>query len=294
MQDLGGGHDPGRMAVGADQVVADPDLAHRGPAGRGGQRRVQGQGLAHGGAGGDDDHLAGVQAVGEGVQVGEAGRDAGEHAVVAADRLDLVQGAGHDLRQRVVVLAGAALGDGVDLGLGPVHQLVGVGLARVAELDDPGAGLDQAAQDGALADDARVVAGVGGGRHRGDEGVQVRGAADPGDLGAAGELVGDHDGVGRLAPAVQVEDRLVDQLVGRPVMVGRADHLDHVRDGILREQHPAEDALFRRHVVRRRALEVVIPRNDLGDAHLALLPRASERGTNAAQPSPESVVADAL
>jgi hypothetical protein len=69
-------------------------------------------------------------------------------------------------------------------------------------------------------------------------------------------------------------------------MVGRPDRLDHVRDGVLREQHPAEDALLRRYIVRRRPLEVIAPWGNLGDAHLPLLPRASdvlvsERDTNA-------------
>ena len=291
-QNFGRGQDPRRPSVGAEQVLAGLDLAHGGPAGRGRQRGVQRQGLAHARSRSYDDHLAGVQAVGEDVEVGEAGRDAGEDSAVAADGLDLVQGAGHDLGQRVVVLAGPALGDGVHLGLGPVHELVGVRVARVAELHDPGARLDQAAQDRALLDDAGVVAGVGRGRHRGDERVQVRGAADPGDLAAPGELVGDGDGVGRLAPAVQVEDGLVDELVRRPVVVGGPDHLDHVRDGILGQQHPAEDALFRRDVVRRSPLEVVAPRSNLGDAHLSLLPRTSERGTNARLLGPDSVVAD--
>ena len=105
--------------------------------------------------------------------------------------------------------------------------------------------------------------------------MQVGAAADAGDLAAPGELVGDRDRVGGLTPAVQVEDGLVDQLVGRPVVVGWPDHLDHVRDGVLREQHPAEHALLRRHVVRRGPLEIVAPRRNLGDAHLPLLPRVS-------------------
>jgi hypothetical protein len=90
VHDLGRGHDGRGPAVGADQLVADTDLAHRGPAGWCGQRRVKRQGLAYRGAGGYDDHLAGVQAVGEAVQVGEAGRDAGEASAAAADGLDLV------------------------------------------------------------------------------------------------------------------------------------------------------------------------------------------------------------
>ena len=83
----------------------------------------------------------------------------------------------------------------------------------------------------------------------------------------------------------------MDQLVSGPVVVDGADHLDHVRDGVLREEHAAEGALFRRNVVRRCPLEVVVPR-DLGDAHVTLLPRASERGTNALLPPPDSVLAD--
>jgi len=37
VHDLGRGHDGRGTAVGADQLVADADLAHRGPAGRRGQ-----------------------------------------------------------------------------------------------------------------------------------------------------------------------------------------------------------------------------------------------------------------
>jgi len=84
---------------------------------------------------------------------------------------------------------------------------------------------------------------------------------------------------------------LVDQLVRGPVVVSRPDHLDHVRDGVLGEQHPAEHALLRRDVVRRGPLEVVVPRRDLGDAHLTLLPRASEPSANALLPSPDTVLA---
>jgi len=47
------------------------------------------------------------------------------------------------------------------------HEIIGIGLARIAELDDPGARFHQAAQDRALPDDAGVVARVGCGRHRG-------------------------------------------------------------------------------------------------------------------------------
>ena len=133
---------------------------------RRGQRGVEGERLADRRPRGDDDHLAGVQAVGELVEVGEAGRDADHLAAAGADRLDLVERALHDRRQRQVVLGGPPVGDVVDLGLGGVDDVVGVAVAGVAELDDPGAGLDQPAQDRRLAHDPRVVAGVGRGGHR--------------------------------------------------------------------------------------------------------------------------------
>ena len=74
-------------------IVVQPDGV-----GSGGVERER---LPDRGPGGDDDHLAGVQAVGERVQVGEPGRHAGQRAAAAADRLDLVERARHDLRQRL-------------------------------------------------------------------------------------------------------------------------------------------------------------------------------------------------
>ena len=116
---------------------------------------VQPQGrLADGRPGGEDDHLAGVQAVGEPVQIGETRWYAGHRAVAVAGGLDLVDRALDDVADRQVVLGGAPLGDGVDLGLRGVDQVVDVAaVGRVAQLDDPGAGLDQPAQHGPLAHD---------------------------------------------------------------------------------------------------------------------------------------------
>ena len=165
---------------------------------------------------------------------------------------------------------------GVDLGLGAVKQFIGVPVTRVAELHDPGAHLDQAAQDRPLAHDPGVVSGVRRGRHGRDQGVQVGGAAHPPDVPALGQLGRHGDGVGWLPAAVQVEDHLVHELVRGPVVIMRPDHLEDVGNRVLRQQHPAEHALLRGNVMRRRPLEFPVPRRDLGNAHLMPPPLAGE------------------
>ena len=66
--------------------------------------------------------------------------------------LDLVDRGLDDVADGVVVLGRRAVGDGVDLGLRGVDDVLDVAAAlRVAELDDAGAGLDEAAQHGPLA-----------------------------------------------------------------------------------------------------------------------------------------------
>ena len=119
-----------------------------------------------------------MQALGEFVEVGEAGGHAVELALVLLDILERVEDVRAHLRHGHVVGGFAPVGDGVDLGLGLVDDLVDVAArVRVAELDDARSRGDEAAHDGALAHDTRVVGGVRGGGHGGDEGVQVGGAA---------------------------------------------------------------------------------------------------------------------
>ncbi len=222
--------------------------------GRAGEVQRQ-RGLTHGGAGRDDDHLAGVQAVRQRVEVREARRDTGHLAAARTDGLDLVERAFHDVAEGEVVLTGALLGDRVDLGLGGVDDLVDVPVGRVSHLRDLRTGLDEPPEDRALVDDLRVERGVGGGRDGLHQGVQIRRSADLGDLPALDQLGGDRDRVGRLALGVEVEDRGVDGLVRRAVEVVALDDLHDVGDGVLGEQHAAEDRLLRVQVLGRHPLE---------------------------------------
>ena len=74
------------------------------------------------------------------------------------------------------------------------------------------------------------------------------------DLAALGQLVRDGDGVRRLAATVEVDDRVVHDLVRRPVEVGAADLLDDVGDRVLGDHHAAEHAALRVEVLRRGAV----------------------------------------
>src|SRR5690606_33140469 len=242
------------------------------------------------------DHLAGVQAVGEPVEVRVPGRDAGHALAAALGGLDLVERGPEDLGERQVVLGRAPLGHGVDLGLGAVDDLVDVAaVGRVAELHDARAGLDEAPQDGALAHDAGVVPGVRGGGDAGHEVVDVGGAADALELAALGELSDDGDRVGGLAAAVEVDDRLVHDLVRGAVEVGAADLLDDVGDRVLRQEHAAEHAHLRRDVLGRRPVEPGRTRPpvaflELLDRHAPLAPPSPRRPSWAARSGPPFVV----
>ena len=256
--DLGGRHDACRPAGRVQENVAHADRSHGRPAVGRRQRCIQSECLPDPRTGRHDDHLARVQAVGDVVEVGEAGGHAEGHPTARGDGVDLVHRRLEDVLEGHVVLGDAAVGDLVDGGLGAVDDVVGVRALGpvVAELHDARARLDEASQDRAVGDDLGVVAGVGGRGHRGDEGVQVRRPADAQELAPALELGGDGDGVGGLPAAVEVQHALVDRLVGRTVEVVGLEHLDDVGDGVLAEQDRAEHRLFGGEVLGRLPVEL--------------------------------------
>ncbi len=243
---------------GVEQFVADADLTHGGPSGGCGERGVEGESLADAGTGGDDDHLSRVQSVGEFVEFGEPRGHADRDAAAAGDRVDLVHRRLQQFFEGDEVFGGAPFGDIEDLGLRTVDDFCDVLTVRagVAVLDDARACFDEPAQDGLLRDDLGVVAGVRGSGHRLGQGDEVRGAADALELAAAVEFGRHGDGVGGFAAAVEVEDRVVDGLVGGAVEIAGAQHLENVGDGVLAQQHAADDGLLGNHVLRGLATEV--------------------------------------
>ena len=273
-QHVGRRHDPNRPTVSAKQEVADGDLAHGRPSEGRRQRCVEGQRLADARPGRDDHHLPRVQTIGQRVQIGETRWHTGRAAPGHGDRVDLVHGRLQQLLEDDVVLAGAPLGDVIDLRLRAIDDLVDLAAADlplrapVPELHDARAGLDQAPQDRLLGDDLRVVAGVCRGRHARDEGVQVHRAADPAQRSGPLQLRGHRDRVRGLAARVQIDDRVEDERVGRLVEVCGPQRLHHVGDRILGQQHAAQHRLLRIQILRRLPVE----RGALGGADRRALP----------------------
>jgi hypothetical protein len=95
---------------------------------------------------------------------------------------------------RGLLQAGRARDDLGELLLDQVADFVLVALLAVGVLQDALRRLDDRAPVCLGADDLRVVRAVGGGGHGLDAGVQVRRAADLGQLPAFGQLGGDGDG----------------------------------------------------------------------------------------------------
>ena len=77
---------------------------------------------------------------------------------------------------------------------------------------------------------------------------------------AAVQLRGHGHRVGGLTAPVQVQDRVVDVLMRGAVEVAGAQPLQHVGDGVLAQQHAAEDGLLGRDVLGRLPTEVLTGR----------------------------------
>ena len=113
-----------------------------------------------------DDHLPGVQAVGQVVEVGEPRGDSGHLTGLARGGLDLVDRRLKHIAKDRVVIPATLVRHGVDLGLSGIDDVDDVSaVLAVAHLDDLRAGIDEPPQDRSLGHDLRVVPGVGCRRH---------------------------------------------------------------------------------------------------------------------------------
>ena len=215
----------------------------------GGQR-----GLAHARPGGQHHELRVVQPAGQIVEVLEAGGHAHPFAVLQAG-VDAVE----SLDQQVVDfddLVGAPLVvDGEDLLLRPAHHFPGLDGGLVGVAEDFGAGVDQGPQGGLVADDFRIIDGVGRIGNRMDHFGQVGRAAHGLQVAAVREPLEEQGGVDAQAQVVHGQQMGVEFLVGVGVEVGGPHHQRHVVAQVGVQQQAAEHAFFGVEILRRQAVE---------------------------------------
>ena len=222
------------------------------------QRDVLGQvgdegALAHRRAGGEHDHRPGLQAAGRLVEVAVAGRQAGDLAAVLLELLevpDLLVDERADRVQALRLLLGRDL---EDQALGALDDQAGVVLPLEHGRLDLVGRVQQAAELAEVRDDLGVPRQR---RDLGDRRGQLPDRLAPAGLierPGAPQLLDDRDRVDRLVLAVELADRLVDDLVLRGVeVVGLERILDgQAVPGLLREHHRAEHGLLGVEVVRR-------------------------------------------
>ena len=212
---------------------------------RGVRRDPQGERcLAHRRSGTDHDQRSGLQAGEHGVEVGVARRGAGDGVAALVEHLELLEAPVEQRRQLLQGVGVATLGDREHHRLGGVDGLLDVVERLVAQLCDLVGGGDQAPQQRLLLDDAGVVLGVGDRRGPGLERDQRGRTAHGVEHAGRGELLGHGDRVHALSGAVEGLDRREDVAVRRLVEVVLGDDVRHRRDGVLGQQHGAEERLL--------------------------------------------------
>ena len=210
--------------------------------------------LAHRRAGGDHDEVARLEPAGHAVEIGEAGRRAGQLLAGDGQLVQLVELVVEQRGDRAEVAAVVRVGDVEHDPLGLLDDLArALTLVEDARLDLIRR-VEQAPQQRGVADDARVLAQVGDVRDRPGEEIDAVGPAGGGERSGGAQGVGHGDRVDRLAALVEVEHRGEDGAVALAIEVlGPQRLLDHERvHRALRHQDRPEHRLLCLDVVRRR------------------------------------------
>src|SRR5260221_10444570 len=155
-----------------------------------------------------------MQPGGQLVQIGVAGHHAGVRVFLFGAGVDALVSLVHGIDERNRVADDALLGDVENLAFGRFEHLVGWRDVIVSVAEHFVAGVDQAADDGLVADDARVVLGVGGGGSGVPQLGEIGWAADILDVLLGGEPFGDDDQIDGMTAVVKRPNALEDLLVG--------------------------------------------------------------------------------
>ena len=209
------------------------------------EEHVQGEGgLAHAGAGGQEDQIGLVQPRDGHIHVGQAGGQAGYRRVAGGQLVEPLVHIEDDAGDVGQTLGGPALADGVDALLRRLQHLLGGAGALLHHGSQLSRRLGDAPQQGLVLDDGHVLLHVG---RRGGDLHELE------DVIAGGVLVihpvllhvlqHRHrvDGEGEVEHGV---DGLIDLPVGAQIEVLRPEGLDHLGHAAGVNEHGAEHGLF--------------------------------------------------
>ena len=222
---------------------------------RGGEVHHEG-GLSHGGAGGDDDELGGLESGGEAVQVIESGEQSGAGPMRLLHLVNAIVGEAQEIAQRGKGGRDSALAHGEEAGFGAIHDRLDFFFRGVLRhLFDVIGGADERPQGGLLPDDARVVFHGGGGGGRVLQGEHIGAPAHGFEL--SGILQAGHDGhqIYGLALIEEIGHRPIEDLVLGAVEIGRLQEVHDARDSIALHEHRAQSRLFGIQILRRYSIQ---------------------------------------
>ena len=208
--------------------------------------------LSHGRAGADDVERVRLQPVQFLIKIEVARRDAGDRIASLVEHLQTVEVEAEQITQRRHRVCGATLRHVEHHCLGTVDGGSHVVRQPVADLGNLASDTDETTQKGVFLHDAGVVTGIRRGRRASQQTDERARTSDHVDQTGAPKLVGDGDGIGRLALCIQAEDGIEDMPVCRPVEVGGGTHLCRDGDRLTAEQHGAKERLLGLHVVRKQ------------------------------------------
>ena len=211
------------------------------------------RGLAHAGAAGDDDQVGRLQAAHLGVEVLQAGGEAGQLAVALIGAGRHVDRGGQRLGEALEARAEAArLGDLVELALGVLDLLARREIDRRVErhIDHVLADADQVSPHREVGDGAAVVGGVDDGGGFGGEAGEILAGVEPADVHVGRQEGLQRDRRGDLAGADQVRGQLIELLMDRLEEMLRLEKIGDPVERLVVDDDGAEQRLLRLDVLR--------------------------------------------
>ena len=201
----------------------------------------------------DDDEVRRLKPGRHLVEIGEAGRHAGDQLLARVQLLDRLEARLRQIAQRHEAVADLVVGDREDRVLGLIEDDVGVLLGLVGRRENLVRREDQAAERRLLLDDPRVVLDVGRPRHAVDERRDVGRAADLVELARAAELLLERDEIDRVAALGELDHLVEDAAVRVAEEIAGVDDLGGEVERVVVEQDRAEHGALRLEIVRQRA-----------------------------------------